>query len=114
MSDTPTTVDDLVARYAELERRRHSIVEEQDFIKGQLRKEFEVGKHELATGTVTLSPNRRFDPKVAEQVLTQINPALIQACSVTKLDAAAAKKVLPPAVYESCMKESPDPKVVIA
>lgn len=114
MSDTPTTVDDLVARYGELERRRQSIVHEQDFIKGQLRKELDLGKHELGTGVVTVSPNRRFDPTLAREVLTRLNPALIDACSTTTLNAAAAKKVLPPAVYEQCMKESADPKVAIA
>jgi hypothetical protein len=109
-----TTVSELVARYAHLEQQRASIVEEQDVIKNQLREALELGKHETDAGVVTLSVNRRFDPTLAREVLTGINPDLITACSTTVINAATAKKVLPPAVYEQCMKESKDPKVVIA
>lgn len=115
MSETTTArIDDLVARYLELEQRKASLVEEQDVIKNQLREALDYGKHETGAGTVTLSVNRRFDPTLAREVLTRLNPALIDACSTTNLNAAAAKKILPPAVYEQCMKESKDPKVVIA
>jgi hypothetical protein len=99
----PSTVQ-LVERYNHLEQIRASAVEEQDAIKAQLRAVYDLGKHETPAGTVTVSPNRRFDPTLFEQLLGD-NTELVAACSST---------ILPPAVYLSCMKESPDARVTIA
>lgn len=51
---------------------------------------------------LSISVNRRFDPQVAERVLPT---DLLDLCRISKVDAAAAKEVLPPAAYAACMSE---------
>jgi hypothetical protein len=103
-----------VERYRHLETIRQELVEEQEAIKARVREQLPAGKHELSTGVVTIAANRRFDPALAKQVVRTINPALLPAIMATKIDSATAKKVLPPATYEQCMKDTGTPRVSIA
>jgi len=61
--------------------------------------------------TITVTPNRRFDPKTAERILPQ---ELLDLCRVAKVDAAAAREVLPPALYQQCMTSVGDDRVGFA
>lgn len=104
----------LVTEYLALEAHRAEITARQDHIKAFLRTTLPQGKHELdGTGTVTISVNRRFDAALAEQVLTNLNPALLDAVKETVISSAKAKKVLPPATYEQCMRDAGDPRISI-
>lgn len=109
-----TDLAPLIKRYLELEERRSSIATEQDGIKAQIRAAAEIGKHETEAGTVTLSPNRRFDATLATEVLTKISPDLITACSVAKVDSAATKRLVGTAVYEQCCKDAGEPRVTFS
>ena len=61
--------------------------------------------------SITITSNRRFDPKTAERVLPV---DLLNLCRVSKIDATAAKAVLPPSVYQQCMAEIGEYKVGFA
>lgn len=100
----------LVRRYLQLGTIIDDAKQEQDVLKEKFR-QLGVGKYQTDAAPVVVSPNRRFDRDTAEKVLRAINPDLIAACSETVLTAAKARAVLPPPVYESCMKASPDHKV---
>lgn len=60
---------------------------------------------------LTVSANRRFDAGLAERILPT---ELLDLCRVSKVDAAAAREVLPPAVYAQCMAEIGDYRVGFA
>lgn len=72
------------------------------------------GQHEYATGKITITPQRRFDPELAATVLRSINPDLVATCSVSKVDAGLVKKVVGSDVYERCQKPSGEHKVSIS
>lgn len=111
MSDTDELAG-LVRRYRQLDISAREIADEQADIKARVRKLLDVGDRVPVDGKpVAVQPNRRFDPGLAERVLT---PEWLAACTVKKVDSAAAKKILPPALYEACMAEVGDPRVVIA
>ena len=57
-----------------------------------------------------VQPNRRFDPSLAEALLSESEWDAIQE---TKPSAAKAKALLAPTEYEMLMKDYPDPKIVI-
>lgn len=105
-------IEDLVKRYLELQTLLDEATSEQSTIKAQLR-QLGIGKHHTGAGPITVSPNRRFNAEQAAAVLTEINPDLIPACSDTVISSAKAKAVLPPAVYERCMKQSGEHKVSV-
>lgn len=107
-----TKLLDYVKRYLELQSVIDDCKAEQEVIKADCR-QLGLGKHTTGAGPVVVSPNRRWDAATAEQVLREINPDLIPACSETVLTSAKAKQVLPPAVYEQCMKASDNYKVSI-
>lgn len=112
-TDTYTTaaLDGDVRRFLELDERRKDIEAEQAIIKARIRA-LGVGHYDAPCGVgVTVSPNRRFDPGLAEQVIPD---ELLTLCRVTVVDSKAAKRALPPAVYEQCMKPVGDPRVVLA
>lgn len=67
------------------------------------------GKHATGRALITVSePIRRFDPKLAVELL---NPELLQLCQETKLSGSLAKKNLPPTLYEKCQKRVGQPSV---
>lgn len=107
-------LDDLRAQWLDLDARRESILEQQDAIKDQIRNLLDVGKHHTPSGgLVTLSPNRRFNPELAVQVLSAINPDLVVACSLTTISSAEVKKRVGTDIYERCMKDTGMPRVSI-
>lgn len=112
MSDETIKLSDLAKRYLELGAIIDSATEEQEAIKATLR-QLGLGRFSTGVAPVVISPNRRFDAGLAEKVLGAINPDLIPACSETLITASKAKTVLPPAVYEQCMKANPNHKVQV-
>lgn len=84
---------------------------EADGLKAQLRQQLSAGTYDLdGVPAVRISPQRRFDPALAEQVLPG---NLLELCIVRRVDGATAKRVLPPAAYQSCQSESGEPRVVL-
>lgn len=113
---TQPTTDEQVAAlardYRNLNNQKSLIEEQQDHIKERVRDLLQVGDSVVVDGTaVRVEPNRRFDPKRA---VAELPPDLLEMCRVTKVDPAAARKVLPPALYEGLMSEVGSPRVVLA
>ena len=112
---TPTVAEQVAALardYRRLDNDKALIEEAQDGIKRRVRDLLDVGDRVEVDGkAVTVSVNRRFDPARAA---VELPPELRDLCTVTKVDPTAAKKVLPPAVYESLMSEVGQPRVVLA
>jgi hypothetical protein len=106
-------VDSLAVRYLELAAKREDIDGEMEGIKAKLRDAYPDGVRTATTSgvMVSVSVTRRFDPEQARKVL----PAhLLQQCLVTKVDAATAKKLVPPALYDACSVVTGKPTVRIA
>ena len=107
MTTTITTLQDqlapLAAKLADILTAKSAIEEEERTIKATIRA-LVPGPDTYAAGNIniTVTTNRRFDPKTAERVLPI---ELLNLCRVSKVDATAAKVVLPPAVYLQCMAE---------
>lgn len=99
-----------VTRLLTLSQQRQDIEAEEAHLKTLIRSRLTVGQRGTVNGlpVVTLSPNRRFQPALAAQVLP---PSLLELCQASKVDSATAKKVLPPALYEQCMGEVGEPVV---
>lgn len=100
-------------RYLELGAKIAQYEEERENIKVNFRR-LGAGAHPIGEGKATVSPQYRFDPELAEKVLTDINPNLVAACSVVKIDPSLARAVLSPALYNQCKKSSGEDKVLIA
>jgi hypothetical protein len=110
---TPAELDALTVRYLELASKREDIDGELEGIKAKLRDAYPDGiRTSTSSGVmVSVSVTRRFDPEQAKNVL----PAhLLQQCLVTKVDAATAKKLVPPALYDACSVVTGKPTVRIA
>lgn len=101
---------DVVNRLAAVNADIAQLTEQANDLKGRLRQLLREPGTYTAEGAkvVTLTPNRRFDPRLAFELLPD---DLLRLCTVTKIDPAAAKKVLPPAIYEQFMVEAGDPVV---
>ena len=117
---TPMTTEQLIARWHQLEQQRAAVVAEQDAIKTLLRANLPTGKTETPVGTVTLTPNRRFDDTTARVLLGlelahgRLTQDQVNECWKTALDSAAVKKIVAPDKYDDCMKVVGDPKVTVA
>jgi len=103
-----TNITDVAAtarRLAALEAEAATIAEEVERLRGLLLDAVETG------GTIEVDGQPRwrvtvrktFDPALALGLLTAEQQQL---CTVPRLDPAAVKRILPPAVYELCCKES--------
>ena len=106
---SPERAEDDLRRYRELADEADRIGEEQESIKHRLRGLGE-GRHDLPSGRVTISRQRRFDAHRAELFL----PAdLYTSICETKPSPAIARRVLPPAVLDQLMSEIGEPVVRI-
>jgi hypothetical protein len=99
-------------RYLELAARADEIAMEMQVIKDRLKRNI-VGKHAVGDGYVHVTPQKRFDPDLAANVLRDINPDLVATCSIAKVDSGLVKRVVGEDVYERCQKTLPEPKVVV-
>lgn len=104
---TTTDLAKLRAEYLELEARRTDIVDRQEAIKA-LVAELGAGRHQAGDGLISVTQQHRFDKARAEQVLPADMLALI---TVSTIDPAQARKVLPPAVYEACSVTLDKPRI---
>lgn len=99
----------LASRLAAILEDKAALEAEEKDIKAQIRA-LVPGPDTYAAGgyVLSVSPNRRFDTATAERIL----PAeLLDLCKVAKVDPAAARGVLPPALYQQCMKQVGDDRV---
>lgn len=113
---TATSTDNLTGPLADAVARLHHIAAgiadltaEADRLKAALRDQLGAGTYTVAgTPALRISPQRRFDPALAEQVLPT---ALLDLCIVRKVDGPTAKRVLPPDVYAQCQSDAGEPRV---
>lgn len=102
----------LALEYLDLKERAAALDDRMKQIVAQLRDDLGAGRHSAGEHTVTVTPQRRFNPDHARQILAS-NPELLAACQETVVSSSKAKQVLAPAMYELCMLESGDPRVSI-
>lgn len=99
----------LTRDYRQLDLQKVMIEEQQAGIRTRIRDLLDVGDRVDVDGrTVSVTANRRFDPKLAEK---ELPTELLAMCKVEKVDAALAKRVLPPALFETFMAEVGAPVV---
>ena len=104
MNTLEETLAPLAARLTHIAEQRRPLDDEEAAIKERI-KTIVPGPDRYAAGTltITVSPNRRFDPVLAETTL----PAdVLAACQVTRIDPAKAKQILPPALYDQCLVDT--------
>ncbi|MDO5091808.1 MAG: hypothetical protein Q4D79_00040 [Propionibacteriaceae bacterium] len=96
---TPEQLQQLIAEHVRLTGEIAALTSRLDEVTEQLRTLPE-GKYPTSVGVVTVSaPAKRFDPKLANEILP---PALLDACAEKVVTASKAKQVLPPALYAQC------------
>lgn len=100
-------------RYLDLAAQAYEISVEVDRIKAHVRR-LGRGQHAVGEGSITISPNRTFSPKLAEKVLSDIHPDLVEKCSVSRIDAKLTREYVSGEIYAQCQNESGDDKVVIS
>lgn len=99
----------IVSRLAAIAEAKGTLDAEEKTLKAELRSSLDLGQWTYAgTPVVTLSPNRRFS---ADKAATVLPPELLALCRIEKIDPATAKKVLPPALYESCQDIAGEPVI---
>jgi hypothetical protein len=102
----------LYRRFAQLAVQAKEIELEAAAIKERFRK-LGQGAHDIpGIGTVTVQPQRRFDPKLADKVLRSIHPDLVSKCSVSHVDSKLAKQYVSGEVYAQCQVPAGDDKVL--
>lgn len=108
---TEDTLRPLAAQLASCQAAKAELEAEERQLKQQIRELVE-GPDAYKAGdlTVTVSLNRRFDPQLAER---NVPTELLDLCKISKVDPAAAKEVLPPALYQACMAEIGDYRVAV-
>jgi hypothetical protein len=111
-SSDQAVMQGLLRRYTMLGERASQIKQEMDAIKSRFRL-LGRGQHDLGIGKVIVTPQKRFDPEVAEKVLRAIHPDLVEKCSISKLDSALTKQFVSGEVYERCQSPTGEDKVVI-
>lgn len=103
--DEPTRT--MVSRLAQIAEIKADLDSEEKALKAELRQRLDLGQWTWnGRPAVSLSPNRRFSPDRAVEVLP---PELLALCTATKVDGATAKKVLPPAMYAACQADAGEP-----
>lgn len=103
---------DDVDRLAQLQAYIKDATSEADSIKARLRADYadNHGTHDVGTYRLSVTTSTRFSEDKARAAL----PAdLIEACTVSKLDATLVKKSVAPLVYEALCDES-TPRVAVA
>lgn len=108
----PSSTEALALEYLDLKERAAALDDRMKQIVAQLRDDLGAGRHTAGEHTVTVTPQRRFNPDHARQILAS-NPELLTACQETVVSSSKAKLVLAPTVYSACMVESGDPRVSI-
>lgn len=103
MTTLEDTLTPLATQLADILAAKAALEEDERAIKATIRS-LVPGPDSYTAGnlTLTVTINRRFDPKMAERVLPI---ELLNLCRISKIDASAAKAVLPPGVYLQCMAE---------
>jgi len=99
-------------RYLELAARVETDATEMVQIKDRIRL-LGRGSHPVGDGLITITANKQFDAKTAEEVLTNIHPDLVAKCSKLRIDAELTKQNVSGEVYALCQKEKGDDKVLI-
>lgn len=108
MTISTASTANLAARLVAIADAKAELDAEADEIKAQLR-DLGPGSHAAGDYKVSITVQRRFDPALAKQVLS--DETFESLC--TAFDTKRAKQILAPAIYDACMSESGDPRVVV-
>lgn len=100
-------------RYLELGAKIEDYESERATIKARVRR-LGAGTHPIGEGKVTITPQKRFDPRLAEKVLSDLNPDLMAACSRPTVVAGLVKQHCGELVYEQCQSSSGEDRVSIS
>lgn len=97
--------------YVDLDDRIKDLQAQQASIKGRMRDNLDLGKHDTDAGvTVTISaPSRRFNPVRAAELLTEEQR---EVCRADGFDPKKLKAQLPPVLMETCMEAGTGDPVV--
>lgn len=87
-----------------LKSDREKLQQQEDTLKGELRDELGEGKYTVdGQPAISVSATRTFDSETArENVPKELLPLILS----ESIDSAKARKILPPAMYDACRKES--------
>ena len=109
ISKNATPLEELIRHGRDLTAQIAALGEELDEVKRRVRAVVPAGDTVDVDGKpVKVIAVMRFNE---QQALSVLPPSLIELCQTTKLDSAAAKKNLPPALYAECCKPSGEPSV---
>lgn len=111
VTEAPAELLPLISRLAEIAETKATLEAEEKNIKDQLRDTLEVGSKVTVNGSPVLAIRsyRRFSADLAKE---NLSPELIALCTVPSIDGKQAQKVLPPALYDTCLKHY-QPQVVL-
>lgn len=110
MTTTTASLDELVARYAELNARQAELLDEMNTIKADIRDHFDDGTYEAAGCRVTIrQPNRTLDLDKAVELLP---PDVRKLCETVAYDRKRVLSYLPPAVADLAYKPGSGQRVV--
>lgn len=105
--DTTPTFDDDVRRLVDLQATMKALDAEVETIRARIRAH---GPGVVGDLRVHVTPQRRFSPVLAAELLTAEQLVEI---TETSLSGAKAKQVLPPALYEQLLCEIGEPRVTV-
>lgn len=103
-------LDQLIADYVALSAERAAIDEQLGLIRAHLAG-LGAGTHTGARGRVTVTYPHRFSLDRAAEVLPE---QLLAACTTATVTPKAAKKVLPPGLYDQCCTTADTPVVKVS
>lgn len=110
-TDTMALVEALAGRLDQVVGQRKQLEDEEKFLRQRLSTLCPIGVTKAGEFSISVRENRRFDPLVAQDLLT---PEEVLSCCVTTISASKAREVLPPARYAECQAPAGDPVVRVS
>jgi hypothetical protein len=108
MSLSPESTANLARRLVAIADAKAELDAEADQIKNELRS-LGAGTHAAGDYKVTVTTQRRFDASLAQQILDETTYTSL----CTAFDSKKAKATLPPALYDTLMTESGEPRITV-
>lgn len=107
-----TTIEQDITRMADLQAIVADATSEIDSIKHRIRDHYATtpGTHEVAGHRLSVTPTTRFSEEMARDLLPD---EVIEAATVTRLDAAAVKRMVAPTVYALCCPVTGEARVTL-
>lgn len=119
MTLTDADIDRLTAEYLGLDISRKEIESHQNAIKAELRAELGTGEHVSGKHRIVITPNRRYSPALATELLETSVLDYLCRCAIEHIEEShlveprVAREVLNMKEYASCQVEIGDARVTI-